>query len=82
VDTPCGTIWGHTGGALGHSSLMFASQNGHRTLITDSTTVFDDEEEPSETSQAVSAAEETLLVTAVCRLYGKNVPQDATTSGP
>ncbi|MDQ1295200.1 MAG: serine hydrolase [Actinomycetota bacterium] len=75
VDTPCGPVWGHTGGTLGHSSLMFASPNGHRTLGADTTTVFNDEGEPSAPTKALREAENKLLLTAVCRLYDKDVPQ-------
>jgi D-alanyl-D-alanine carboxypeptidase len=80
ADTPCGTIWGHTGGTLGHSSLMFASQNGHRTLGADTTTVFYDEGEPSAPTKALLEAQNKLLLTAVCRMYDKDLPQDTNDS--
>ena len=33
VATPCGALWGHTGGMPGYSSTAFASGDGRRRVI-------------------------------------------------
>lgn len=33
VTTPCGTVWGHTGGVGGYASLAFSSPDGTRSVV-------------------------------------------------
>jgi D-alanyl-D-alanine carboxypeptidase len=75
MDTPCGTVWGHTGGTLGHSSHMFATIDGKRTVITDATTLSDEEEPSNSVARAMAAADENLWLTGVCSMQGKELPK-------
>ena len=64
VDTPCGTVWGHTGGLPGYSSHSFADRTGTRTVTVLTTRMerFAPENTPIEQS---------LFHAAVCRMYGR-----------
>jgi D-alanyl-D-alanine carboxypeptidase len=62
ISTPCGTVWGHTGGLPGYSSHVFADRTGTRsvTVLTTRMELFAPEN---------SAAEKALFNAAVCRMY-------------
>ncbi|WP_033436472.1 serine hydrolase domain-containing protein [Saccharothrix sp. NRRL B-16314] len=62
ISTPCGTVWGHTGGLPGYSSYNFADRTGTRTVsvLTTRMKLFAPEN---------AAAEKALFEAAVCRMY-------------
>jgi D-alanyl-D-alanine carboxypeptidase len=71
VDTPCGAIWGHTGGIPGYVTISYHDRAGTRsTLLVLST-------EPDE---AIANKFEELVLQAVCSMFGKPVPAAATTA--
>ena len=76
--TPCGTVWGHTGGTVGHSSHMFGTAGGRRTVVTDSTTIPDGLDGPGATdrARAMASADEALFLTGLCRMQGRDLPGD------
>ncbi|WP_085066867.1 serine hydrolase domain-containing protein [Catenuloplanes japonicus] len=69
IDSPCGTVWGHGGDTRGHHTIALATENGRRTVVSDTTA------QPSVTATAegaarfaeVSAAATTALI---CELVG------------
>lgn len=78
VDSPCGPVWGHAGATFGHDSYAFASADGHRTLIIDTTTDTELNAQspgPNAIKDAIAAAEGNATLTAVCQMYGKPIPQ-------
>jgi D-alanyl-D-alanine carboxypeptidase len=64
ISTPCGTVWGHTGGLPGYSTHHFADRTGTRTLAVLTTRM--ERFAPENT-----ALEQSLFHAAVCRMYGK-----------
>jgi D-alanyl-D-alanine carboxypeptidase len=77
TDTPCGTVWGHTGSTFGHDSYMFGSADGHRTLIIDTTTDTElNAQSPGSNpiKDAIATAEGTASLTAACAMFDEPVP--------
>ncbi|TQM82143.1 D-alanyl-D-alanine carboxypeptidase [Saccharothrix saharensis] len=64
VGTPCGTVWGHTGGLPGYSTHAFADRTGTRTVTVLTTRM--ERFAPENT-----AVEQALFHAAVCRMYGR-----------
>ncbi|MBB5954506.1 D-alanyl-D-alanine carboxypeptidase [Saccharothrix tamanrassetensis] len=65
VNTPCGTVWGHSGGFPGYRSHNYTDRTGRRTVNVLATTTYG-----LRTPEA-AAAQEALVNAAVCRMYGK-----------
>jgi len=61
--TPCGTFWGHDGSIPGHSSRSFSDTAGRRSVE-----VFT----PTESTDAVVAAADTLTDQALCAAAGRS----------
>ncbi|MFJ2347006.1 serine hydrolase domain-containing protein [Streptomyces antimycoticus] len=74
VRTPCGTVWGHTGGIPGYASQNYTDSTGHRTVAILTTTVFGLSE------QKAAATYRPLVDAAVCRMLGEPLPGTATQS--
>ena len=77
LDSPCGTVWGHIGGTLGHMSFAFTSPDGRRTLVADTNIAFDDAAPPTDAENAAGAALKKANRTALCAMLGKPVPAPA-----
>lgn len=71
VDTPCGTIWGHTGGIPGYITISYHNRSGTRSAVLVMST------EPNE---AIAKKFDELVLQAVCTMFGKPVPEAATTT--
>jgi D-alanyl-D-alanine carboxypeptidase len=68
IDTPCGTIWGHTGGIPGYITIAYHNRAGTRsTLLVMST----------EPNDAIAGAFDELVERAVCTMFGQPVPAAA-----
>jgi D-alanyl-D-alanine carboxypeptidase len=67
LETPCGTVWGHTGGIPGYVTIAFGNAAGTRSSMLVLST------EPNE---EIAAAFDQLVATAVCGMFGKEVPAD------
>ncbi|WP_433266493.1 serine hydrolase domain-containing protein [Actinosynnema sp. CS-041913] len=65
VHTPCGTVWGHSGGFPGYRSHNYTDRTGRRTVTVLATTTYG-----LRTPEAAAAQEE-MVDAAVCRMYGK-----------
>lgn len=63
--TPCGTVWGHTGGLPGYSSEVYTDAGGHRGVAVLTSTNFGIKE------KAAATANKALVEAAVCRMLGK-----------
>ena len=77
TDTPCGTVWGHTGSTFGHDSYMFGSADGRRTMVIDTTTDTElNARSPGSNpiKDAMAAAVGSASLTAVCTMFGEAVP--------
>ncbi|WP_206311565.1 serine hydrolase domain-containing protein [Streptomyces sp. DASNCL29] len=74
VRTPCGTVWGHTGGIPGYASQNYTDSTGHRTVAILTSTVFGLSE------RKVAATYRPLVDAAVCRMLGKTAPGTAAQS--
>ncbi|MGW2614604.1 serine hydrolase domain-containing protein [Streptomyces sp. NPDC001500] len=74
VRTPCGTVWGHTGGLPGYSSEIYTDRAGRRSVTVLSTTNFGVQR------PAAATANKALVNAAVCTMLGKPLP--ATTATP
>lgn len=59
VDTPCGTAWGHLGGAPGYKTFALNDRGGTRSAVVIVPTELDD---------AIGAAFEVAVATAVCQM--------------
>ncbi|MEV0263278.1 serine hydrolase domain-containing protein [Streptomyces sp. NPDC050617] len=68
VDTPCGTVWGHTGGLPGYSSEFYTDESGSRSVAVLTSTNFGIKEK----SAAVS--DKALVNAAACTMLGKPAP--------
>ncbi len=68
VDTPCGTVWGHTGGLPGYSSEFYTDESGKRSVAVLTSTNFGIKEK----SAAVS--NKALVTAATCDMLGKAAP--------
>jgi D-alanyl-D-alanine carboxypeptidase len=64
ISTPCGTVWGHTGGLPGYASYSFSDRTGTRSVsvLTTRMRLF---------ARENVAAEQALFDAAVCRMYGR-----------
>jgi D-alanyl-D-alanine carboxypeptidase len=71
IDTPCGAAWGHQGGTPGYVSMALNDRAGRRSAV-----VF----VPTELDQAIGAAFQTAVTTAVCLMYHR-VPPMTSPSG-
>ncbi|ONI82307.1 serine hydrolase [Saccharothrix sp. ALI-22-I] len=65
VRTPCGTVWGHSGGFPGYRSHNYTDATGKRTATVLITTTY------SLYAPAAAAVQKELVDAAVCRMYGK-----------
>ncbi len=72
VDTPCGTVWGHTGGQPGYSSEVYTDGSGRRSVAVLTITNFGVKEAKAAT------ANKALVDTAVCTVLGKPLPATPT----
>ncbi|MBA9043309.1 MULTISPECIES: serine hydrolase domain-containing protein [Streptomyces] len=73
VDTPCGTVWGHTGGLPGYSSEMYTDATGTRSVAVFTITNFGIKERKAAT------ANKALVDAATCQMLGKPQPSDIPT---
>ncbi|MEU6680312.1 serine hydrolase domain-containing protein [Streptomyces sp. NPDC046925] len=65
VDTPCGTVWGHTGGLPGYSSEIYTDTGGHRSIAVLTATNFGIKE------KTAASANKALVTKATCHMLGK-----------
>ncbi|MEU4890952.1 serine hydrolase domain-containing protein [Streptomyces sp. NPDC044780] len=70
VNTPCGTVWGHTGGLPGYSSEIYTDASGHRSVAVLTSTNFGIKE------KAAATANKALVEAATCRMLGKPLPSE------
>ncbi|GGK16323.1 serine hydrolase [Streptomyces camponoticapitis] len=68
VRTPCGTVWGHTGGLPGYSSEIYTDRTGRRSVTVLNTTNFGVQ------LPAAATANKTLVDAAACAMLGKPLP--------
>ncbi|HWS37102.1 MAG TPA: serine hydrolase domain-containing protein [Actinoplanes sp.] len=66
ADYPCGTVWGHDGGTLGHNSLVVSSADGRRSAVSDYTATPIDQE-PTPGAERLSEASTAARTAVVCR---------------
>lgn len=64
VDTPCGTVWGHTGGLPGYSSEIYTDATGTRSVAVFTITNFGIKEKKAAT------ANKALVDAATCQMLG------------
>ena len=74
VDTPCGTVWGHTGGLPGYSSEIYTDVSGRRSVAVLTSTNFGIKEEKAAT------ANKALVDAATCQMLGEPQPSDGPTA--
>lgn len=65
INTPCGTVWGHSGGFPGYRSHNYVDATGTRTVTVLATTTF-----KLHAPEAAKAQRE-MVNTAVCKLHGR-----------
>ena len=63
VETPCGTVWGHEGGIPGYKSFALNDRGGTRSAVV---------LVPTELDEAIGAAFEAAVATAVCRMLDRD----------
>ncbi|MEW2569759.1 serine hydrolase domain-containing protein [Streptomyces sp. NPDC047070] len=68
INTPCGTVWGHTGGLPGYSSEIYTDTSGRRSVAVLTSTNFGIKEERA------AAANKELTQAAICLMLGKPQP--------
>ncbi|MYR62484.1 serine hydrolase [Streptomyces sp. SID625] len=73
VDTPCGTVWGHTGGLPGYSSEIYTDATGTRSVAVFTVTNFGIKEKKAATTNKA------LVDAATCQMLGKPQPSDSPT---
>ncbi|MFT9474102.1 serine hydrolase [Streptomyces sp. Mo3] len=73
VNTPCGTVWGHTGGQPGYSSEIYTDKSGRRSAAVLTVTNFGIKEPKA------AAANKALVDAAVCTMLGKPLPTESAT---
>ncbi|TWV34767.1 beta-lactamase family protein [Streptomyces misionensis] len=73
MDTPCGTVWGHTGGLPGYSSEIYTDATGTRSVAVFTITNFGIKEKKAAT------ANKALVDAATCQMLGKPQPSDSPT---
>ncbi|MFF3166650.1 serine hydrolase domain-containing protein [Streptomyces sp. NPDC003273] len=71
VDTPCGTVWGHTGGLPGYSSEIYTDATGTRSVTVFTMTNFGIKEKKAATTNKA------LVEAATCQMLGKPQPSDS-----
>jgi D-alanyl-D-alanine carboxypeptidase len=71
VNTPCGTVWGHTGGLPGYSSEFYTDASGRRSVAVLTSTNFGIKE------KAAAVANKALVDEATCQMLGKPQPSDS-----
>ncbi|MFE5402825.1 serine hydrolase domain-containing protein [Streptomyces sp. NPDC056580] len=71
VDTPCGTVWGHTGGLPGYSSEIYTDATGTRSVAVFTITNFGIKEKKAATTNKA------LVEAATCQMLGKPQPSDS-----
>ncbi|MFF0837950.1 MULTISPECIES: serine hydrolase domain-containing protein [unclassified Streptomyces] len=71
VDTPCGTVWGHTGGLPGYSSEIYTDATGTRSVTVFTMTNFGIKEKKAATTNKA------LVGAATCQMLGKPQPSDS-----
>ncbi|MFD8723690.1 serine hydrolase domain-containing protein [Streptomyces sp. NPDC059629] len=69
--SPCGPVWGHTGGVPGYSSQNYTDETGKRSVTVVATTLF------GMRAEGVGAADQKVVDAAVCTMLGKSLPADA-----
>ncbi|MGW2978632.1 serine hydrolase domain-containing protein [Streptomyces humidus] len=74
VRTPCGTVWGHTGGLPGYSSEIYTDGTGRRSVTVLNSTNFGVQ------LPAAATANKALVNAAACTMLGKPVPTTTTTT--
>jgi D-alanyl-D-alanine carboxypeptidase len=63
VETPCGTVWGHEGGAPGYKSFALNDRGGTRSAVVIA---------PTEPDEAIGAAIDAAVATAVCQMLDRD----------
>ncbi|WP_208611445.1 serine hydrolase domain-containing protein [Streptomyces bungoensis] len=71
VDTPCGTVWGHTGGLPGYSSEIYTDVTGTRSVAVFTVTNFGIKDKKAAT------ANKALVDAATCQMLGKPQPSNS-----
>lgn len=74
VDTPCGTVWGHTGGLPGYSSEIYTDATGTRSVAVFTLTNFGIKEKKAAT------ANKALVDAAICQMLGNSQTSNRTTA--
>ncbi len=74
VDTPCGTVWGHTGGLPGYSSEIYTDATGTRSVAVLTLTNFGIKDKKAAT------ANKALVDAATCQMLGERQPSNRTTA--
>lgn len=73
ADTPCGTVWGHTGGLPGYSSEIYTDATGTRSVAVFTGTNFGIKEKKAATTNKA------LVDAATCHMLGKPQSSDSPT---
>ncbi|WP_447035556.1 serine hydrolase domain-containing protein [Streptomyces sp. DSM 118878] len=73
VNTPCGTVWGHTGGLPGYSSEIYTDVSGRRSVAVLTSTNFGIKEERAAT------ANKALVEAGICHMLGETKPSKSPT---
>jgi D-alanyl-D-alanine carboxypeptidase len=66
--SPCGPVWGHTGGIPGYSTVNYTDDTGKRAVSVASTTLFGLHE------KTLGAADQKVVDAAICTMYDKPLP--------
>jgi D-alanyl-D-alanine carboxypeptidase len=69
VETPCGRVWGHTGGLPGYSSEIYTDDQGERSVAVLTSTNFGVKEAEAAT------ANRAVVDAAVCAMLGEPLPR-------
>ncbi|NUS85907.1 MAG: beta-lactamase family protein [Streptomyces sp.] len=67
-NSPCGPVWGHTGGVPGYSSQNYTDATGKRSVTVVTTTLFGLHD------KKLGAADQKVIDAAVCTMLGKSLP--------
>ncbi|MFI0234787.1 serine hydrolase domain-containing protein [Streptomyces sp. NPDC017086] len=73
METPCGTVWGHTGGLPGYASEIYTDATGTRSVAVFTITNFGIKEKKAATTNKA------LVDAATCHMRGKPQPSDSPT---
>jgi D-alanyl-D-alanine carboxypeptidase len=63
AETPCGTVWGHQGDVPGYWNRAFSDRSGSRSAVVLM---------PTEPDEAIGAAFEAAVATAVCQMFDRD----------